>query len=99
MHFRARGSRRVRLCGRLKPGEEVTRPSGCEFNSLERRPAAGSRLVRSSLGRAGRGRLVGSTGLELRSARLLSTAGGCLFVSAPNDWDACAQVGTSPDPS
>ena len=51
------------------------------------------------LRRAGRGRLVGSTGLELRSARLLPTAGGFLFVSALNDWDACAQVGTSPDPS
>ena len=72
VHFRASGSRRARLCGRLKPGEEVTGPSGSEFNSSVRRPAAGSRNVCPSLTR-GAG-----------SARRFDWVGAMKFVAAPD---------------
>ena len=73
VHFRASGSRRARLCGRLKPGEEVTGSS--QTPSLTRR--GGDRL-------RGRGTSVRRKTRGPRSARRSDWAGAMKCVAAPD---------------
>ena len=73
MHFRACGSRRARLGGRLKPGEEVTGFFGTP--SLTRR--RGDRPL-------GRGTSIRLTTRRARSARRFDWVGALLRSAAPD---------------